>query len=907
MKISTSIKLLVLGAALIAAGRALHTVRHKTSPEQVRQSVINTFESALDAQLSIGRAAFHVAKGLELENVAVRPPESDEVLLKCRRITAQFDLTSLLGSRPVVRRASIIQPAIQLQYLPEAHRWNLQAIRMKAAGRGGASQENLRDGLFIHDARLQLVDPKLFHDDRSRSYEGLYLSLRRDTANPRRWQFQGRLDEGPLAGTRLRGHFTTGKDPELRLEFQAENLQIDQSCLQLIPAGSLIRRNYQPEGLVHVKGFIASKGGQPTKWQCDVTLLDVTGRAGIIPARMRQADGNIVVSDEKVMLRDLTALVSPPGCASPDGESMPISIEVEARHEWDGARHYSIAAHDIPLCKTTINWIPGVGPALWDRLKPQGEADLRLTIQQQDPKAKTLYKTRFTLRDATLRPREIPLPLEQVNGTILVDRHNVIFNDVNANIAVANDTGKALPAGLAVQGRYDLDGDRSDLQVRVSNLRTTEELVEAIPGCGEQLWRQAKPQVALDGRLSLRAQGADGDLSVEGTFDLHGGRILLDFWPVPLEDVAGTLRLENQSVLLEDVTARLGSQAIAESPAVPSGLIAAQGAIDLGKDRGDIAFNMPTIALDEEIVRSVPEVGQWLWEHAHPKGLASLKGDIHYDGGREEPVNCHVEVALHDVAVNGPEIPVPVQGLSGDLLITNRRAVGDDLTAVACSGRVRASVVAHYGKEAERPTYAGTLELWRLDLGELIHQWTGKPQELSGILDGAVDFGGVAGSATGIAARGRVALTEGRLWEMPFFAGLLGVLHFSLPLQKPTLQYGEMSFDRVGGQTKIKEFELAGAGLQITGRGDISEHGELEMRMVVMGAPQKGNGIPLVSNIMGWVMRGVERQLFRVDVSGTLGEPQFSLKPLRRIMWPITSLGTLLSAPIFGGESEKAK
>ena len=99
-------------------------------------------------------------------------------------------------------------------------------------------------------------------------------------------------------------------------------------------------------------------------------------------------------------------------------------------------------------------------------------------------------------------------------------------------------------------------------------------------------------------------------------------------------------------------------------------------------------------------------------------------------------------------------------------------------------------------------------------------------------------------------------------------------------------------------------FELTGAGLSVSGYGTIeTETRELDMTVVAIGAPE-GKGIPILSDVVGWLLKGIERQLVRIDVTGTTDAPKYTSQVLTKVTWPLRSLRTVLFSPILGSSSK---
>jgi hypothetical protein len=127
------------------------------------------------------------------------------------------------------------------------------------------------------------------------------------------------------------------------------------------------------------------------------------------------------------------------------------------------------------------------------------------------------------------------------------------------------------------------------------------------------------------------------------------------------------------------------------------------------------------------------------------------------------------------------------------------------------------------------------------------------------------------------------------------------VLRLNLPGTDKADQEGEVYFSRAGDKINIEEGELTGAGLNVSGYGSIGLDESLNLRLIAVGAPK--GGIPILSTIVDWLLSNIERQLVRVDVTGTLSKPEYSSQVISTITWPLRSLRSLLFTPILGGSS----
>jgi hypothetical protein len=924
MRITTCITLIVLGSVLVAAGLGVREVRRQTSPEHVRASVRRQFEQAAAGDLSMDVAKLELPGRLRAEGVSITPPEHEAPLFECERVIADLDIGSLLRGKTVLRRLRVHAPEVKLIHDPERRRWNFRDLmperrkRRRAEprrpgpgrpkpGEATAVRETLVDGLEIEDATVHLRYPGLFRDGETRVIEGIYVTARPDHANLERWRFHGEIQRGPLRGVQFSGHYAEGQQVPLRLEVDAGDLTVDRELWRFVPDGSRIWEMFRPEGHIAARGTVEVTENSEERYSFDVTARDVTAETMYAPAPVESLRGHVTVSDAGVFVRDLKGLLPALELDDELHGKPPVHVKVNSTYEWHGGRRdYVVEAEDVPLCRRTLEAVPRFGGEIWHRLQPDGTC--RFALRLSDPGDGQDMRVNLTadVRDATLRPPELPRPLENVSARLEVEDETLSVNSFHGLLNQPDRNGSSAETAEVRGGaRVPFARERAaNVNVQVRNLRLTPALVRAVPSHGERIWEVVQPEATLDGELSLVRDAGGSDWRPIVQLQLHEGRAQLDFWPVPLRELNGGVRIVNGRVDIQRLSARLHTGATQVPAPRTSDLLEADGWVDLAEGEALVNLSAENLRLDRELVTSLPKVGTAIWEQSRPEGICSLAGSLRYRAEAQTPVTCLMRMELHDVSARPAVLPVSLSGLSGSLLISEKRTIASELHGVACAGTFDGAGVAYYGSPGEYPSYAATLHFRQVDLQDLLEKSTGRKRDVAGLLSGTVDIGGVIGGSTGVSARGNVSLAEGRLWQAPFFARLIQVLHLSLPGPRRSVQRGQASFTRIGNKVDIHEFEVVGGGLNVSGYGTVGRRNQLDLTLVALGEPEPGTGIPVLSTVAGWVVRGVGGVLFRIEVSGTLEDPRYSPTPIRTIMTPLTSLRSILFSPIFGPQQE---
>jgi hypothetical protein len=901
MKLSTSIKLAVLGAALVAVGVGLRLVAHHTSPEQVRLAVHEALADALEADVEIGSARLErVGSILRLTDVSVAPP-GGPAALTCPEALVALDALQLLRLRTVLEQIVLMRPVLTLVYDTDRRAWNVSAIRPREGAVPGDGRPT-QGGVVLEDATVHVTSARLFGDEATRTYRRLQLALR-PTPTGMAWQLEGAFLDGPFAGVRLDGSASLGTEARFRVNVRGRGLRADRSLWELLPRGDEAWRKTRLVGRVGADGTVASAPAGRLDYTFRIDVGDAEALTPWFPTRFAPVSGTAWIAGSQLRLRDVQAVLPAEELAAAPPEHRAGLVRVNAGCDLlTGEGSYLIEAEDLPLCRTTIEAIPRAGGDLWERLQPRGRARLSLTVTQPagaDPS----FTATAELHDAELKAREWPWPLRHVSGTVVADEGSAELLNVTGVLGTPS-AASAAPARFTVSGHLDFERRDSSLLVELTDVRTGEELLGALPAGGADVWELLRPEVVADASLRLRDEPGAEAMAWSGVVRLHGGSMRPDCCPLPLRDVSGTLRLDGRNALVERLGAVLDTGQEGAGQTLAPSVVDLRGLVDMERGDADLFFHADSLTISEQLLARIPEAGGRIWDEAAPRGTVTVSGKVRREGAPDRPLRYTLDVALRDVSLLPRRLPVPLDAVSGHLLLTERRALSNQFAGVTCSGHFDGAAVVHYGTAQQAGSFGVRLRFEQVDLAGLLRCLRDEEPTVRGRASGLLDIGGIPGDAQSVSGEGALSLTEGRLWETPLFANLLGVLRLATPTDRRPPVRGDAVFDIQGDRINVRSFELTGGGLRLSGFGTVGLDRSLDLKMVAVGAPEKGAGIPIVSPVISWVLTAVERELVRLDVTGTLDEPHIEHKVLSKITGPLTGLTDVLFSPIFGREPE---
>jgi hypothetical protein len=599
----------------------------------------------------------------------------------------------------------------------------------------------------------------------------------------------------------------------------------------------------------------------------------------------------------------------------PTDQSAPARIGVEISVPPDGASTAIVArVENLPLTHPPI--AARIQEQLGDlkAVAPSGlvDADVHVLLSGADSEPRVTVRCR--LRDVALHAAgPLPFDVERIFGTLAYEGGVARLDGVRG---IVRQKG-APPATVSASGIYSASGKDTALQLKISGLRTTDAVTKSIPGM-EPVWEALRPQLTLDVDLLIADPTTpDGEPTVQAVVQLRGGTAHVAALQMPLAGVTGRILLDSQGkVIVENLRAELpsigvktGADTASDADSRPAGkpkpapaFVEISGSSHIARQTHNYKLTATGLFIGKPMLDHIPNVGQQIWEAVRPQGLVDVSGVISSDAARTRPLQYRFDVNMKDLSVLTRSHPVPVTGLTGHVLVSERQAVCGDLTSIVCGGRATGSAVVYYGPERAKASYGASVRFRQVDLSALVEAFSGPKgkiggeagAEISGRLAGTVDVGGIVNSKVGSIARAHVSLSEARLWQAPLLATLIPLLSLSVPKSAGS---GEASFSVIAGHTKMHSFNLTGEGMTLTGAGDISRNGKLDLDLVAVGTRDDNAGIPIISPLFGWLWRGVESRLFRVKVSGVVGKPKIEMKTLSILTAPITGIGHILATP----------
>jgi len=642
---------------------------------------------------------------------------------------------------------------------------------------------------------------------------------------------------------------------------------------------------------------------------------------------------------------------------------------------------FSIKSDNMVLDNDLYDALSTRRKKIWSVFSPSGLAaiDYRINRQSQTNKKSTLA---VELQGAEALYGHFPYPLKNVVGKLLFERHGVTISDVVSkydgrqitlngqvtdsgedkasykisieakNIPLDSTLVQALPdRGRDYYSRFDTGGSQSienltglfwsgrenkklcyRLLLNNEQLELNDDLFSLLPESMEKVIAELQPKGKVNLIVNLNKNETDKQADYSVDIDCLGDSVNFEGFAYPLKDITGRVTMTEDSVKLQNITARAADN-IHMTPNNPPIKIDGQiGLSDNALDRVEFALCASDILLDERLGIGLPENIRPFYMRLSPTGRFDLdlenvkiirtdKGEKHIDfAGTARFKDCSFNLPAGITELNGQ---LKMKGsyetgsglcdaeaiLSADSLrikgksLTNLKAdiyydheqqclLTRNLTADCYDGKLT-------GKLELTAVVPGSALVYRLQAGfdnidmkqflsDTKSGRTDRDNYTSGNMSGSLSLGGTVGDVSSRIGRCRLAISDMQVGRLSPLAKLLQVLKLTEPK--------DFAFDQMLVDSYIKRdrlffenFDLSGEALAFKGSGGMS----LQNQNIDLTLTARGKRLATDEPSM-WqsLTEDLGLAVVRMDVSGNYYDPQVITTTLPVIEGTLGILGT---------------
>jgi len=518
-----------------------------------------------------------------------------------------------------------------------------------------------------------------------------------------------------------------------------------------------------------------------------------------------------------------------------------------------------------------------------DAVVPRAGAALELTAEAR-------------IERAVIVPEAIDLPVHQLRGRVRIDPDRLSLHGIE---------GVIVDAPLRASGGIGLRAGVTDTAVvEVLGLELDGDVENELPPNLRPLFEMLRPAGRLDARVSLAGSGSDVAVSMRA--DWTRGGFLLSFFPLAATGLSGRVEASGDEVRVEDVRGRLGF-----------GAIEAHGRVLLDPAGGAPSFSLAAkvtgLPLDARLVDAFPEPNRAAIQDLAWKGASDTDLRIHFDprgapggllsyAGETTLLSAGLDVGLAFEEIDGvvrwhgswPLERHPFPELQGGIEV--RRALWKGQAISRMTARFEASdrMLDVTGLRADVLggvatgnfyLYTEAPRLWgcRISLvGGRVERWAeakySGAKKASGLLEAEIALGGInAGARPPMKGEGSLIVRDGRLFELPTFAGILSALSLEVTAQ-PVFDDAriDMVFER--DRIRIPRMVFSSSAISFTGGGTWKD-GNMNLRLTHEIGRDWFGRIP----VFGAVWNFIKGNIIELEVTGPPDDPKVVPIPLKAI------------------------
>ncbi|MCH9021246.1 MAG: hypothetical protein IID32_00585 [Planctomycetes bacterium] len=670
------------------------------------------------------------------------------------------------------------------------------------------------------------------------------------------------------------------------IRINVQNATIDETLYHALPQEyHPWWESFDPSGRVDAF-YHASQDAQGKRIQeLNVKLLDVDAVYKKFPVPLKNIQGQMTITRDQTTLKVDRA----------EAASGQVSLEGTLTRLTDGTSEISGKGsfQNVLMNNTLIENLPNPLQLHCRQLGLDGRIDGAARIRSLlDPNENTQnpveYHVKADLRNGRIKYKFFPYELVDVQAKV---------NLTNDRVDVESLIARNASAHIQMNGTFK-SNQNFQLHVKAENLELNDDLREAVEDHINGLWEKLNPKGQIDAKLDISRQSEQSPVKLTGVIEPKRSEIHFKNIDYPLRNIVGTIRLQPDQIILDELTSTNGPSKIT--------LSGTMGRNDNIQNNFDI--QAVSIPLDDKLAKELPDGFKAFKDHIGLSGTLDGKLTVSYRPTKNETDRWEYQA---EVTMTEGQItqPVPFTNIKGHLvgegeyksrskaltlsanlidasmLIKNRPMenlnarieYGDpnhlltlrNIDGRFCNGQL--SGQADIFLTNENAGYEVQLTTRNVDLAELLE--AGKePDERRKNLKGRL--GGWINVQQDIAMGPRRGMfqffvTDAVLGELPILAQLLHLINFSWPKEGAFNEVTVLG-NIVDEITRFDSIFLKGSAISLNGLGQMKgEDNQLHLIFLV-GSPHQIPPIPGITDLVTLI----QPALSHLRVTGTFDNPK---------------------------------
>ncbi|GJQ59971.1 MAG: hypothetical protein D8M57_14150 [Candidatus Scalindua sp. AMX11] len=846
-----------------------------TSEDSIKSKITTALEAATGGKLEIEHAHFDLFQGLKLNRVVFTGKKPEKLRIEVEEIIIRHEPMALLRGEMLIDRITILSPELFIVREKGAIWRFLNGVKSFVDHAEFAGQSDmLRSGVVAKNTHVHVFDENIFRGGRL-DIENMDLFAQPFGGSLRDIHIKSLVHDGLWKGFDISAD-TNLATPELKVVSRMRNKVMTEELMKALPViGEKFWETYLPTGKFDFNCFLDlnnKDNGQKVDYNLDLDIHDAEFTYKKWPFLIKHVNGTLEYSREGLFLRSLKGSLQNEKYASLGEVDAYIGIG-------NSRKKIDINIPNSKITEKLLKMIPNIGEEIWVKYDPKGDIDLNLTYESNEDNSVSGFSVKVMCKGIEANYPNFPYRLSNIVGLLEMNGENVYFKNITGSFFDEERMNH-----FTLNGEMNSESQEKRFNLSVPNLNLTEQIIKFIPNKGEEIWLKNKPKGEVDLALSYTGFKDKSKDEYFITVDCKGNEIEYSKLPLKISDIIGRIVIDKDNLQCKSlrgyvVTGKQLSRATCN------------GVLGLSNENNKAFLNVLDLRVTDDLLAKFQKYFKSEWVQIEPEGWVDIKFDYE-SSDRESKDNYSIVLNTEGCELSFSKIPFRLSEIRTRLNIENGYFISKDFMGTLGGGRILGT--AESDKNTPDGEYKGVFRFRDIDLTDLAEHMFKEPKDLSGICEGNIEFHGRGSDINNFVAEGRAKIRDAYITEVPLVLNILNLLSLSIPT-KDTFHSAHLTYSVKEQIVHIDELKLVSDTIELGAVGTVGFDGKLDLVVVAGFNKETFSQIPLIGQVMDYVVDGVSKKLTKVVVTGTFSHPVSTIVALEPFKHSIKSIFDLLS------------
>ena len=391
-----------------------------TIPGKIVLTKIIKYGKTTTDKILVDSAAIDL-NSITLNNVRINPTGEITVetpKLNVEKVIVAYSAVDLLKGKLLIDDVTAISPELYI-VRRENGIWLIMDVLKKLTDNIDLSNYSgfLKDGVVLKEGILHFIDKDLFPGGEL-YVNGIGVTIKPFLGSLKDLEINGFVQDKFYGSYNVTGKFDLNR-PSLNLKINAKDLSVTEKFFKGVPfVGENIWKTYKPTGKLDINCLLdldnwGGKRVMDKHVRIDFTDMEATYIKW--PFTASRIAGRMTLDNNKISIKDLVGYVYEDG---QQGTNVNVNVIMELGNP---VKKILVKANDVILTKGIVSKLPNSCKKLYREFNPGGRADLDVVYSvNDDGKISKDYKVEIVCKNWHLTYPEIPIPLKDINGKVIV-------------------------------------------------------------------------------------------------------------------------------------------------------------------------------------------------------------------------------------------------------------------------------------------------------------------------------------------------------------------------------------------------------------------------------------------------------------------------------------------------------